>query len=224
MSLRVSPTPGRTMNARVCPGTRSSAHPMISSPPFAAPFRFPGWLRYGRALLVPRSRLTANCAALLAALAVPASGQISFTYTTTADSTRFGYNSGQTYTFVFNTARSFNDTWVDSSPSHQPLWTSIGGTGLSGAYQRPANPQAVLSGGEFEGDWYLYAGSNNDAPLGITTPSGSPIWGLFLLTFGGTLPSSLYSPEYIEPFNADTGYFSSYFGTYSVAGGYLSLR
>lgn len=78
-----------------------------------------------------------------------AGAQVSFTFDVTANSSAFGYQLGQTYSFQFLTGPSFANNSRSFFESYQNMWTeetlnddqmfiSVGGSGLSGTYIRPS--------------------------------------------------------------------------------------
>jgi hypothetical protein len=94
----------------------------------------------------------ALCAATLAPLAYgSAPPAISFTVTATSNTNDYGYTLDNSYTFVFTTGNSFNgigsynfnstnNTWSQETVGDDRMWSTVGGTGLIGAYSDPQAP------------------------------------------------------------------------------------
>ncbi len=110
----------------------------------------------------PRRFLAFASAALLGIVAAAsASAQVTFSFTTTAQQTGFGYTMGSTYTFVFtangsyaeNSSGSFTNmssygaSYQSTQNSQGDVWTSFSGTGLLGTYVTPGsdNLSSVLT-------------------------------------------------------------------------------
>lgn len=169
-------------------------------------------------------------AALLLCAVVPASAQIVFTVTGTANSTANGYTSGQSYTFVFTSANSFANTdysafdsegqkYTEETVTDPQMWTSIGGTGLAGSYVRPIadtdDAYSYLQTTVNHNQLDILAGADTSTSIGLQTLGGTSIAIVRAWMSGTELPTFAAPAAYAEPFNATTGYWAGYTGTYS---------
>lgn len=177
---------------------------------------------------ISRMRALVSFAALLLCAVVPASAQIVFTVTGTANSSAEGYTMGNSYTFVFTSAASFANAdysgfdsggnlhreELDTDPQ---MWTAIGGTGRVGTYVRPTStpddPYSYLFNNA--NNLELRVGKDSGPAIGLTTLNGTEIGVLNASITGGNMPTFALPGVYVEPFNASTGYWASYLGTYS---------
>jgi hypothetical protein len=146
---------------------------------------------------------------------------------------------GASYTFVFNSAASFaitptsgfdseGNVYKEEEDTDPQMWTSIGGTGRAGTYVRPLSvyddPYSAVRI-EANGLLELLVGTDYGTNIGLTTLNGTQIGALRVNFNGGTLPTFSFPEAYSEPFNASTGYWASYLGTYSgFSSGSIWLR
>jgi hypothetical protein len=141
--------------------------------------------------------------------------------------TTLGYTNGASYNFVFETGDSFASTssqfssgqnaWYQFQNGDQQLWSSVGGSGVTGSLIPPTtSPFSYLLANNGTGTRTLNGGLQSTAyptpSLGLYTPAGFQIFALsFALhdvanfTFGGSS---------IQP----NAYFADYYGTYAAAG------
>lgn len=181
---------------------------------------------------VRRLRALVSSAALLLCAVVPAAAQIVFTITATAnsDAVAGGYTQGQSYTFIFTSAASFANTsssqytsvansWSEETASDGQMWTSIGGTGITGTFVRPvATSTNPYSWAYPNSDYGLALGVDTDDItnlIGLNTLSNQAIEYLSVTRMsGGSMPSfteSDFTQAYVEPFNSSTGFFATKF-------------
>ncbi len=168
-------------------------------------------------------------AALFGMLAVSsASAQTVFTITATADSTGVGYTATQAYTFVFNSGASFSSNandyfnssesfWAEYTTGNDQLWTSLGGTGLSGAYSRPSPIWNEL---DVHSSYMTLRAGPDSGTFGVTRLDAADLNVVYALINSGL--SFTPSATYVEPFGP-SGYFSNYISSYS-AGGTVDIR
>jgi hypothetical protein len=179
---------------------------------------------------VRRLRALVSSAALLLCAVVPASAQVVFTVTATANANAVagGYTQGQSYTFTFTSAASFANTssstytsvansWSEETVADGQMWTSIGGTGVTGTFVRPVgsstNPYSYAYPSS---EWGLGLGVGSDSTtdlIGLSTLSNQGFKYLSVSSMsGGTMPSfttSDFTEAYVEPFNSSTGFFAT---------------
>lgn len=166
--------------------------------------------------------------------------QTVFTVTATASTTTNNYNSGSSYTFVFTLgsgstftgARTSDRTsFQDESTADNQLWTSVGGTGLSGTYVRavghPNDPfniaETGLSPNYADRGLYLVAGTDQNVTqsIGVTTLAGTAISYMTVSIDDTALPSWTMAPSGTAP----SSYFAGYAGTYTgFSGGTDSVK
>jgi len=175
-----------------------------------------------------RSFPVAACAAMFALFAVAsASAQVVFTVTATANSTALGYTMNDSYTFIYTSSSSFSlnsssqliaesNSWYEDATSHDQMWASLGGTGLSGSFVRPTSgsddPYSTIFINSSGLDLLAAA---DDTNIGATTLNGKAIAEFSTDDLlGGTLPAFNLPGSFVDPF-APSGYFSSYAGSYS---------
>lgn len=163
--------------------------------------------------------------------------QTVFTVTATASATTNNYVSGSSYTFVFTlgSGSTFSGAYTsdrtsfqDNTTADDQLWTSVGGTGLSGTYVRPvgnADEPWSIAAAELPPHYtarglYLVAGSSEHdsmyPSIGVTTLAGAAIYYIEVSIDDAALPSWTMAPSGTAP----STYFAGYAGTYTgFAGG-----
>lgn len=124
----------------------------------------------------------------LALGALSARAQILFTITARAEVTDLGYTANQSYQFTYTLTPTWTNTpdssftatsnsWYLQNVTDAPLFTAIGGSGVSGTYARSSDPtQSIVtnSSGRLE----LAESGAGGTNIGLTTPSGAPIGAL----------------------------------------------
>jgi hypothetical protein len=168
---------------------------------------------------------------LMLALTSVLSAQVMFTVTGTADSTAEGYLSGQSYTFTYitfpsypNTESSvFSDTtnaWSEETTDDSQLWSALSGDGLTGSLVRPVStffaPYSYINVSD---SFSVFAGSDSDEAIGLLTPEGNPIGGLYMNIIGGDLPAFVHDESYHDVMD----YFSAYEGSYTPDAGFFNI-
>jgi len=169
------------------------------------------------------------------AFACSARAQVVFTMTGTANQTKFGYTTNQSYTFVFTTGVSFvtgtslfttsYNRWYEERTSDSQLWSSITGTGVTGDFVRPVaqstDPYSFLrttdSGASDQLDLRVDAEGTADVNIGLRGPDNT--------TALGYVAAQLYPTNFAFPGTESqpTSYFSSYLGTYSLSSGSITV-
>jgi len=166
----------------------------------------------------------------LLGLALNASAQTVFTITAQANSTTNNYTSGSSYTFVFTLGSgstfsgaytSTRTSFQDESTADNQLWSSVGGTGLSGTYARAVgdpNDPFNIAAAELPPNYnnqalYLVAGTEQNVTqsIGVTTLSGTNIYYVEVTADDSVLPSWTMAASGTSP----TSYFAGYAGTYT---------
>lgn len=163
--------------------------------------------------------------ALLLTLASSALGQVTFTITATVDPqdsgptldhnnedvlAYSGYTPGQTVTFTFTTESTFTGSgslstvmkriWTADYPTDGTLWNAISGTGLGGAYTRPAESSSNIwvSTGT-SNPFRLLATDQASISMGLTV-NGRDVRAIILTDTNLAAPSfSNFNPSYLDP-------------------------
>lgn len=170
-------------------------------------------------------KLLPLAALLVAPVAAPA---LVFTVTATADSTAYGFTSGQSYTFNY-WLNDFAPTapeghasgsyyfWYDESVSVDPqLWADMTGSGLVGPYTRPSSsdwsPYSFIRADNNSSQLALYAGVDSSmSDTGLT--SGGVNIGT--VSFSVDLPGVSFDADGVT-LPDPTTYFSGYMGSYAI--------
>ena len=175
-------------------------------------------------------RPTAIAAALLLSLAATpvVHAQVTISVTATATTSGFGYTATNPYTFIFTTGATYannpNSTFgpynqdyrEEDTTTDDQLWSSISGTGLGGAYVRPAlnveDPTSKLEAAIAGLTYFLQLFAVADSTvIGNTTKSGSAINGIYVIADKANLPSFAFPESHVNP----STYFAAYYGTYT---------
>lgn len=150
---------------------------------------------------------------------------IQFSLTGTADSSQYGYISGQSYTFNWivnsgfmnNASSQFtanNNFWTDEFVSQAPIFSDLSGDGLTGSWQRPVlnevDPYSYIN------VWYnhgthtliLLAANDSDYSIGLQA-NGTNVWGMDAFIQIGNIFN--FPASYTDP----NDYFASFTGTYT---------
>lgn len=142
---------------------------------------------------------------------------------------QFGYMARQSYTFTFTTGKRFApnaesvftphiNLWTEEEPSHGSLWSSLGGTGLSGLYIQPTGAKdrhafVDVCQAEGRGTLNLFAGNEGDLGLGVFTPGA---WAVrYLHAQLPEIERFTFPGSHADP----TSYFAGYYGTYTPGAG-----
>jgi hypothetical protein len=166
---------------------------------------------------------------LLLALVSPlarASSPIVFTVTATSHSDDYGYVLGQSYTFIYTTGSSFTNnssnyfdattgSWSESEVGHARMYSTIGGTGLTGTYTDPAPASFIIATGSPSTSLLLSAGNTEGPGIGLLTADGQTELNNFDASVDWVNGLTLsFSGEYTDP----NDYFADYFGSYDATG------
>lgn len=182
-------------------------------------------------------KLLKYCALMAAAFCVVAgtvrADIIQFTLTGTADSTKFGYTSGQSYSFSWimnsgftnNVNCIFSDTenlWTEEFVDRAPIFTDVRGDGLTGTWQRPVlsegDPLSYVDVMKADGTHYLQLLASNDSDYSIGLTAG----GTDIQIVNGKVEmtnSFSYPQSYTDP----GVYFAGHVGTYTPVSGFIEL-
>jgi hypothetical protein len=170
----------------------------------------------------------------LGVIANCAHAQLVFTVATTANATGHGYTAGQVATFAFTVSGAnlsanvgnqfFNgitNQWWDDITSDTPVFTAIGGTGLTGTFARAtANAN----------DPFAYVQALPPSPSQLTLNDGAETSNIGLLVgatgvnyiVAGNLDWGASFPA-TGNYSSLTSYFTPYIGTHALSGGYLDI-
>ncbi len=174
------------------------------------------------------------CTAALPRLAnaLPSPPSINFSLTATANATGYGYTQGGVYTFVFTTGNSFTGTgtnvfiagsnqWSQETVSDDRMWSTVGGTGLTGAFSDPQAPSSQTpysyittftdSGNNSLG---LFAGNDSNVDIGLMALDGATLLSYVATSITVSGASFSYTSGYTDP----NDYFANYIGGYAVIG------
>ncbi len=167
--------------------------------------------------------------------AASAQAQIIFTATGTANDTRFGYITGQTYTFSFTTGPSFannadsyfiaasQNNWTEDFIAEGQLFTSITGPNLTGTLTQPSSTS---------GDPYSYIVVVKDyealgadaidltvtadvSDIGLTVNGGLSAVKYITVDLSRSGTTFTYAGSYVDPIT----YFQGFTGTYDPRAG-----
>jgi hypothetical protein len=181
-------------------------------------------------LLQPRLGRIIFAIAAVFLLALPVSAQVAFTFHATATVDALGYVSGHDYTFTFTTPSSYptpplsavfsgtDNNWYETDVSDLQLWTSVGGSGLTGSFVRPTaapgDPYSYLHVTSGTPLLETYAGNMGSYSIGLSTP-GNPgandILSVYAIANAG-MPNFVTAGAFVDP----NAYFPSYTGTYTT--------
>lgn len=177
--------------------------------------------------------------AVLAMSAASARSAVIFTVNAISDTAQLGYTSGQALTFQFVVNGDFSspnsyfttasNNWVDETLSANPLFESITGTGLAGAYTVTADPYAWVANDD-SGFLNLYIDTEvPGASIGFSTPDDTVLKKIDIGIYEAanwTFPNAVVAPgTYFVPFQGSLQVgASTYFTMYSVAGDQYSFR
>lgn len=171
----------------------------------------------------------------LLASAPPASAQIVFTVTATAENTpgtaAQGYTAGRAYTFAYTLTPDYpvnhnyfpgrNDGWFEKDITAEPaLFTAVGGTGVSGTFIDPVGPEgSPFSMVRVHGSNFVEMFAGADAGnIGLTTLAGSTLT-------HAISNMNLEGINFVEPatYTNPADYFAGYLGDYRAWGGSVGL-
>lgn len=153
--------------------------------------------------------------------------------TGTADTTKMGYTSGQSYTFTwvvndgysgsaYDFYSSSMNRWSVQETSDQMLWSSISGDGLSGVYSRPAGtsiaPYDILQATASALGLFAY---NDDAPNSSQGLSVDGIAVTEIQAYDLDIPGLDYSDTaFVNP----ASWLAGYVGTHALSTGKIGVK
>jgi hypothetical protein len=165
-------------------------------------------------------------AACLLATGVAAHGAVILAVTGTAQESKWGYVTGQAYTFQWTINASFTDTgdcffddsdnyWSDQETSDTPTLSACGGSGLGGAWVRPTSqpgdPYSYIE--VFNDRLTVHAGNDGTYGIGLTAGGNA----VSVLRAYNVAPAIAF--DYPGAFTNPDTYFSAYPGTYPLSPG-----
>jgi hypothetical protein len=159
-------------------------------------------------------------------IAVSAHAHYAFTVSGTSQQTEAGYANGQSVNFTLSGSGFVNGDstyhgsdvlWTEESLSHDVLFDSLTGTGLSGSWIRPSaeedSPYSYLMLSESYITAFLF--SDGNIPSGITTESGVIVYGFLI---GLDTPAATFILPSGEPVPSVETVVADNVGTHQVSG------
>ena len=174
----------------------------------------------------------ANIALVAMGLAAiqPLQAAVSITVHATAMDSGYGYILGDSYSFTCNLSDSFADSpanefqlymnhWTDIGITPDPLYSSVIGTGVTGAYIPPATPNTslkVATNGTKDAIEFTLISQNTSDVLGLLAPDGTTEITVIGAAVGLNHADTGFS---FSGFYSDPSiYLADYFGTYNATG------